>query len=268
MITSSIVTYKTDRGELETVLRCTIASSVEHIYVVDNSPSDNLRWVVELSPKIEYIYGQGNVGYGSAHNIAIRKSIANGAKYHVVVNPDIEFSQGVIEGLADYMGQNFDIGQVMPRIIYPDGQLQYLCKLLPTPMDLIGRRFIPIKSYVERRNCRFEMRNFGYDKTLDVPFLSGCFMFLRVEALVKTDGFDDDFFMYCEDIDLCRRIVAVGYRTVYNPDFTVIHAHKKESFKSRAMLKAHIQSAVHYFNKWGWIFDKQRAEINGKVLSD
>lgn len=263
MITASIVTYKTDKEELAKALSCATDSSVEKIYIVDNSPTDELsEFVMSISPKVEYIFGQGNVGYGSAHNIAIRQSIELGAKYHVVINPDIEFKNGVIESLTQYMDNHTDVGQVMPKIIYPNGELQYLCKLLPTPMDLIGRRFVPIKSYVEKRNQRLEMRNSGYDQEMMVPFLSGCFMFLRVDALAKVGGFDDDFFMYCEDIDLCRRIGLAGYRTMYYPTVEVVHAHKKESFKSKAMLKAHIKSAIRYFNKWGWLFDGYRTKIN------
>lgn len=265
MITASIVTYKTDRDELRRVLQCMAESHVDNIYWADNSPTDDLRPFADLSPKIEYIFGQGNVGYGSAQNIGIRKAIEAGAAYHVVLNPDIYFEKGTIEQLADFMDRNPTAGQGMPRVVYPDGELQYLCKLLPSPMDLIGRRFVPVKSYVERRNYRFEMRGSGYDRQMDVPFLSGCFMFFRVGALEKTGGFDDAFFMYCEDIDLCRRVSMAGYKTIYYPEATVVHAHKKESFKSKTMLKAHIRSAVRYFNKWGWLFDKYRRDVNRRA---
>lgn len=261
MITASIVTYKTNRVELATVLRCVVESEVERVYIVDNSPGDELRDFAEFSPKVEYIFGHGNVGYGAAHNIAIRRSIDSGAKYHVVINPDIEFEDGVIEELVSYMDNNADVGQVMPRVVYPDGELQYLCKLLPTPMDLIGRRFIPIKKYQQRSSYKFEMKASGYDKIMEVPFLSGCFMMLRVEALKKTNGFSDIYWMYCEDIDLCRRI-GESYRTIYYPHCTIIHAHKKESFKNKKMLIEHIKSAIKYFNEWGWVIDKYRTRKN------
>lgn len=267
MITASIVTYKSDRDELTKVLNCTCNSSISKVYIVDNSPNDELGSFSDFSPKIEYIHGQGNVGYGSGHNIAIGKACEQGATYHVVINPDIEFESIVIEQLAAYMDQHSDVGQIMPKIVNLNGDLQYFCKLLPTPMDLIGRRFVPIKSYIERRNYLFEMIESGYDKDMFVPFLSGCFMFMRVDALSEVGGFDDDFFMYCEDIDLCRRIGMTGYKTIYHPEVTVIHAHKKESFKSRSMLKAHIKSAFHYFNKWGWFYDSYRKKTNKKATS-
>lgn len=267
MIIASIVTYRTNREELAKVLQCTTASSVGHIYVVDNSPSDELRdFVVQFGSKIEYIFGHGNIGYGSAHNIAIKKSIESSAKYHVVINPDIYFEHETIEALVQYMDKNPDVGQTMPRVVYPNGELQYLCKLLPTPMDLIGRRFWPVKSYVKKRNYEFEMHASGYDKAMAVPFLSGCFMLLRVNALEKTGGFDDVYFMYCEDLDLCRRIGMSGFRTMYYPATTVVHAHKKESFKNKTMFKAHIKSAIRYFNKWGWVYDHYRKQTNRKTM--
>lgn len=262
MTTASIVTYKSDRGELSTVLNCASDSSIQKIWVVDNSPCDDLRgFVTAISTKIEYLYGQGNVGYGAAHNIAIAQSIALNATYHVVINPDIQFEHGVIEVLAKYMDTNTDVGQVMPKIIYPNGDLQYLCKLLPTPIDLIGRRFLPFKGCMERRNYKFEMRQTGYNEIIDVPFLSGCFMFLRVLALAKTNGFSDKYWMYCEDLDLCRRI-GYHYRTVFYPLVSVVHDHKKESYKNKKLLRAHIKSALAYFNEYGWIFDSYRRKKN------
>ncbi len=266
MITASIVTYETNVEELRRVLLCATESSIEHIYIVDNSSNDNLRFLEKNSSKLEYIYGHGNIGYGAAHNIAIKKSIKLESKYHIVLNPDIYFEYGTIERLINYINNNYDIGLVMPKVIYPDGTLQYLCKLLPNPIDLIIRRFMPMKKYVEKWSFRFEMRGSGYDKEMMVPFLSGCFMLFRTDALVKTGGFDDRFFMYCEDIDICRRILAAGYKTYYYPAVSIIHMHRKESFKSNKMLRVHMKSAIIYFNKWGWFFDKYRAYINKKAL--
>lgn len=267
MISASIVTYNTDRAELAKVLQCTADSSVGKIYVVDNSPTDSLRdFVVPISPKIEYIFGQGNVGYGSAHNIAIKLAIDGGATYHVVINPDIYFEQCTIETLADYMDANPDVGQVMPKIVYPDGRLQYVCKMVPTPSDLIFKRFLP-SSLTKKSLERFQLKFTGYDRKMNVPYLSGCFMFFRVSALQRVGLFDERFFMYPEDIDITRRMHA-HYETMYNPVITVIHAHAAASKTSKRMLWIHISNMVKYFNKWGWIFDKERAQTNKKLLKE
>lgn len=263
MITASIVTYNTDKEMLRTLLSCVATSSIDKLYLIDNSPTDRLREFETVSLKMEYCFGQGNIGYGAAHNIALRKSMDLGAIYHVILNPDIRFGQGVIDSLRIYMDANPTVGLVMPNVVYPDYQQQYLCKLLPSPLDLIGRRFLPFRQYVQRRNLKFEMRGSQYDKTMFVPFLSGCFMFLRMEALKKVgSGFDDRFFMYCEDLDLCRRLIMSGYQNMFYPDVTIIHAHQKASYHSSKMLRMHIMSAIRYFNKWGWVFDRYRGNIN------
>lgn len=265
MITASIVLYKSQIEEVKVILECATKSIIQIIFVVDNSPTDELRSLVEGYSKTHYIYGQGNVGYGQAHNIAFNMVFKSKSQFHVILNPDIYFADGVIESLYSFAKSYPCSGQIMPKVVYPDGRLQYLCKLLPTPIDLIGRRFIPIKRLVMKRNMRYEMHDSGYNKTMKVPNLSGCFMFCNVEALAKTKGFDENFFMYCEDLDLCRRIGIAGYDTLYYPEVVVVHAHKKESFQNMRMLKAHIVSAVRYFNKWGWFFDHYRTVVNKEI---
>ncbi|MBF0576521.1 glycosyltransferase [Dysgonomonas sp. GY617] len=271
MITSSIVIYSTKKDiekeeELAKVVKCTSSSIIEKIYIVDNSPTTALKEFVEsLSCKIIYIFNNANLGYGTAHNIAIRKSLEEGFKYHIVLNPDIYFEDRVIEILKVYMDQNQSVGAIMPQVKYPDGETQYLCKLLPSPWDLFGRRFIPFKGIVEKRNHRYELRESGYNQILNVPCLSGCFMFLRIQILENTGLFDENFFMYCEDFDFYRRIHK-KYKTIFYPEVTIIHAHKKESYKNNALLRMHIKSAIHYFNKWGWFFDRDRKLINKTVL--
>ena len=131
MITTSIVLYKTPRNQIEAVLKSVFDSNcVDKIYIIDNSPTDELFYVRDLSALIEYIPHE-NTGYGSSHNIAIKKSIELGADYHVVLNPDIRFEPNVLQELANYMSENQDVGYILPKVVYPNGELQYLCKLLP-----------------------------------------------------------------------------------------------------------------------------------------
>lgn len=266
MITASIVTYKTDRAELATVLQCAASSSIERIYIVDNSQEDELRDFAEFSPKVEYIFGQGNVGYGAAHNIAIRKSIESGATYHVVINPDIQFGKGVIEELASYMDKNADVGQVMPRVVYPNGELQCVCKMIPTPSDLIFKRFLPA-SITAKSLHKFQLKFTGYNQEMNIPYLSGCFMFFRISALEKIGLFDERFFMYPEDIDITRRMHA-KFRTMFYPKVSIVHAHAAESKSNKKMLWIHITNMIKYFNKWGWVFDSERKSVNKQLLKE
>ena len=166
------------------------------------------------------------------------------------------------------MENNPDVGLVMPKVLYPDGTLQYLCKLLPTPLDLFGRRFLnfgPFRKIIEKRNEVYELRFTGYDKIMEVPYLSGCFMFIRTEVLKKVGLFDERFFMYLEDTDLSRRIHRVS-KTIYYPEVSIYHEYGKGSYKNPKLLKYHLDSTFKYFNKHGWFFDKERDEINKKTL--
>ncbi|MDO4881234.1 MAG: glycosyltransferase family 2 protein [Capnocytophaga sp.] len=267
-LSASIVLYNTKIEDLKRVIDSYFAYQGEkQLFLVDNSPTDRLKDIVKMYPNndIYYIFNNENMGYGKAHNIAIRKSIEQGLSYHIILNPDIIIEEGTLEKLTEYMEQHIEIGNIMPKIIYPNGELQYLCKLLPSPIDLIFRRFIPIKKWKEAINKRYELHSFGYDQVMNIPNLSGCFMFLRTEALKKVGLFDENIFMYLEDIDLNRRIHS-KYKTIYYPDATVIHEHQKESYKNKKLLKAHIQSAIYYFNKYGWFFDKEKTIINRNTL--
>ena len=113
--------------------------------------------------------------------------------------------------LIDY---NLLFGENIYLVKYPNGELQYLCKLMPTPKDLFLRRFCPIKSIVEKNDYKYEMKSTGYNKTMEVPILSGCFMFLKNEVLKTVGLFDENYFMYMEDFDFCRRI-GEKYKVIY-----------------------------------------------------
>ncbi len=265
MITASIVTFHTSRHELYRLIDCVKKSSIDKLYIIDNSSNDELRELIKNFSEIHYIHSL-NLGYGSGHNVAIKKSIEDGAEYHIVLNPDIYWEGNVIEKLAVYMDSNPGVGLVMPKIIYPSGETQYLCKLLPNPMDLIGRRFIPHKSYQARHDYSYELHWTNYDKIMEVPSLSGCFMFMRCSVLKQTGGFDERYFMYAEDLDLCRRIGEIS-RTMFYPEVSVVHEYEKGSYKNKKLLKYHIKSVIKYFNKWGWFFDSKRKKRNIECLN-
>lgn len=264
MICASVVAFHSPVKELTALLSCILQSNVDFIYLIDNSSNDSLRELQNLSDKIIYIYS-ANLGFGHGHNIAIKRAIEMNAQYHVVINPDIYWKGQIIECLTTYMNNNPDCGLVMPKILYPDGSIQYLCKLLPSPINLLGRRFLPFKKIVQKMDERFELRFADYEKEMEVPSLSGCFMFLRVDVLKEVGMFDERYFMYAEDLDLCRRIGEVS-RTMFYPAVSVFHEYGKGSYKNKKLLKYHICSVIKYFNKWGWIFDTKRSLKNKECL--
>ena len=262
MLNVSIVIYTHTPAEIaplvETLRKSEVVSA---IFLVDNSPAKQPEFN-ELDAT--YIFNNRNLGYGVAHNIAIKQTVNKSIPYHLVLNPDIAFGSEILHEIANYMNNNPKVGLLMPKILYPTGEIQYLCKLIPTPFDLIFRRFLP-ESWTRRRRARFEMRDAGYDHIMDVPYLSGCFMFLRTDAIRRVGMFDRQFFMYPEDIDLSRRIHR-KFRTVYYPNVQVVHNHAQESYTNSRLLFVHIVNMIKYFNKWGWIFDKERSRINKKTL--
>lgn len=265
MITASIVSYQHSTSEIRKVMDCVLGSSVDKLFIIDNSSHDRLRELEEVSERVRYIHSM-NRGYGAGHNIAIRESLELGATYHVVVNPDIYFEKGTLEKLIDFMDNHQDVGQIMPKVFYPNGDLQYLCKLVPTPMDLIFKRFMP-SSITKKRLHKFQLRFTGYDKIMNIPYMSGCFMFFRVSALQDIGLFDERFFMYPEDIDITRRMHE-KYKTIFYPHVSIIHAHAAASKTNTKMLKIHILNMIKYFNKWGWFYDSKRKNINKAVLKE
>ncbi|MBO8450649.1 MAG: glycosyltransferase family 2 protein [Spirochaetes bacterium] len=266
-ITVSLVLFHTPKTQVERILKSVLDSSgVSRFYIIDNSPDDRFRILEERSSIIRYIHN-ANLGYGAAHNIAIQEAIEENSTYHLVVNPDVYFAPNVLPALAAYMDEHPDVVYMLPKVLYPDGELQYLCKLLPAPSDLIFRRFLP-ERFSRRRNNRYTLKASGYDSMMNPPCLSGCFMFMRTETLRKYSlFFDERFFMYCEDFDLMRRLHRVG-KTLYYPAVSVIHDHARESYKSKKMLIEHIKSAVKYFNKYGWVFDSERSKMNRQILDE
>jgi GT2 family glycosyltransferase len=267
MLSVSIVLYKTSKKEIDRLLNCIYNSSINVIYIVDNSPDDRLRILEKHSNKIRYIYNK-NLGYGTSHNIALHEAIDTGSDFHLILNPDIWLNPDIVPLLSSYMQNNSDIAYILPKVIYPSGECQYLCKLLPTPFDLIVRRFIPKMKFTRKFDDRYCLKSSGYDKILNPPCLSGCFMFLRISLLKEHNlFFDDRFFMYCEDFDFIRRLHRIG-KTIYYPGVSIIHDHAKSSYKSKKMLFEHIKSAIKYFNKWGWFFDKERRAWNRQILNE
>lgn len=265
MLNVSIVLYNPDWKQVTTLTRALLeCSHVRRIYWVDNSPT--LQEPPVLSNQVKYIFNNQNLGYGAAHNIAIRESIYDDIPFHLVVNPDIVVTSDVITTLLQFILQHQEIGLIAPKVVYPNGELQYLCKLLPTPFDVFGRRFLP-KSWTRKRNKQYELRQSGYNKIMNIPYLSGCFMLLRTKAVQEARLFDERFFMYPEDIDLTRRIHQ-NYLTVFFPHVTIIHNHERGSYKSLKMLWIHIINMCRYFNKWGWFFDKERTLVNQITIAE
>ncbi len=219
------------------------------IIVIDNNSSDNTAALVKLAQEnypglIEWLPQKKNRGFGAGHNraLSLMKS-----QYHAVVNPDIIVPQGALLEMIQYMDENSDIGLLTPKILFPDGRLQYLCKHHPTFRDLFIR--LVFKTAFRKRQDWFEMRETGYNKPFAVEYASGSFMFFRTEVFLQIHGFDEAFFLYLEDADITRRVNEVS-RTLFVPHIHVFHEWQRDQHKKLYYMWVNLKSWLLYHRKW------------------
>lgn len=287
-IGASIVLFQSNEKEVKNaVFRCLECEIIRKVYLIDNSPEiSSWEWISH--PQIEYIFNDENKGYGAGHNVAIRKGIEK-YEFSLVMNADVTAGAKSIKTLVSVLQTQQNIGMISPKVLNPDGSLQHSVKLLPTPLDLIMRRFILMGGFfpmlikvlpniislqVERlrdsilshHKSKYELELSGYNYPMKVHYASGCFMLMRNEILKKIGLFDERYFMYSEDIDLSRRIAAKS-TVLFWPDITIVHGHARASYSNKSLMIKHMTSMVKYFNKWGWFFDPIRRRENKKLLN-
>lgn len=266
MITGSIVLYKSELKEIErAVLSIYRFEKSIILYLVDNSPTNDLKNLCDINKNIVYIHNPTNPGFGAAHNIAIQKAIEEGSKYHFVVNPDIYFTEDVITPMIEYMENNPEVGMMMPQILNEDGSTQNLPKLLPSPYSVFMRKFKKPGFIYDDFINQYELRFVDKGLIYNAPILSGCFTLLNIKAVEKVGTYDDKFFMYFEDWDLSRRMHQ-QYKTIYFPKVSVYHGYHSGANRSKRLFKIFVNSARTYFNKWGWLFDSERTNFNKETL--
>lgn len=265
-INISVVLYKTPIQDLNNLIDSfDIVESEFTLYLIDNSPTDVINKSINFKGDLVYIHNPENPGFGSSHNLAMNISIKDNIKYHFIVNPDVYFKSDVITNMVNYMEENPDVGMLMPKILNLDGTVQFLPKLLPSPYSLLMRKFKFPKSIYKKFINKYELREVDENLVYNAPVLSGCFTLLNTEALREVGLYDDRFFMYFEDWDLSRRI-NLKFKTVYYPNVSIYHGYDSGANKSKKLFKVYLKSASIYFNKWGWIFDKERKRVNKKTL--
>ena len=263
-LTISCVLYNTSTEEVQRMQEqvATIPLKV-HLYIIDNSPDLNPQ--DHTNNNITRISTGKNLGYGKAHNLAIRRSTGH-SDYHLIANTDISFNGNDLVVLLSHIQKCPDIGLIAPRVVYPNGSLQHLCRLLPAPLDLVGRRFFGWSKWAVRRDEIYELRHWDYKRQADIPFISGCFMLARRSILESVHGFDERFFLYFEDLDLSRRISEIS-RCVFFPGVEITHQYRSKTSNNKMLIAYLICSGIRYFNKWGWFFDSYRKSVNLRTLN-
>lgn len=244
-ISATIVVYKEDVKTLQKTIASFLNVSLEkRLYIVDNSPSNILKEYCDF-PEVEYIFVGKNIGFGNGHNLVLDK-IKNYSKHHLILNPDILFELNVLLKLIKELEDNQELAMVSPKVIYPNGKQQYTCRKYPTFLELIYRRLGIFKGFTQKQEYR--------DENLNQPFypdfFQGCFLLFNTIDFVTINGFDERYFLYMEDVDICKKIDALGKRKMYIPEVEIVHKHRRGSSQKIILLYYHISSVIKYFKKW------------------
>jgi len=220
------------------------------IFVVDNASSDgSVPYLRRRFPDVIYLKNDYNLGFGKANNQAIRK--AKG-KYTLLINPDTLVRQDTLSVMYSHMEDNPETGASGCKILNPDGTFAPESRRsVPTPMSALWKILgLPKLFPNSRRFSAYYLGGQDEDSPGRVPVLSGAFMFFRTDVLKKAGGFDEQFFMYGEDIDLCYRTMQAGWEIDYIPDTSIIH-YKGESTKKENLdyVVTFNKAMYKFFNK-------------------
>ncbi|MFA6522304.1 MAG: glycosyltransferase family 2 protein [Patescibacteria group bacterium] len=226
------------------------------IIVIDNNPAAGMHAILEKEfPHVRYIALDRNKGFGGGMNEGIR--IANG-RYILVFNPDIVVEAQSLETLTRFMDAHPDVGVVGPKLVNPNGSLQFSCYRLPPLLWPVYRRTPLGKTAVGKQVIEeYLMTANPHAETQDVDALIGAALFCRRTDLQAIGLFDERFFMYYEDNDLCRRFWERGKRVVYLPSASMIHYHRRASADGSLLQQCfsrftwiQIASFVRYMQKY------------------
>ncbi|KMQ51774.1 glycosyl transferase family 2 [Chitinispirillum alkaliphilum] len=246
-----IVNYKVPESLCEALksLRETQLYDQCEIIVVDNASKDNSRSLItETFPEVQWIQLKNNIGFGKACNAGARQ--ARG-EFLLLLNPDTMVSKNILVRCIDFIRKKPNVGMIGPKILNPDGSLQASCRRsFPTPSAALFyfsglSRLFP-KS---RRLGQYNLTYMNDNESAEVDAISGSFMFMPLSVFREVEGFDERFFMYGEDIDLCWRIRKKGYTIWYHPDIQIIHTKGKSSTKRIIRSRIAFYEAMIIFTK-------------------
>lgn len=228
------------------------------IIVVDNDSHDeSLEYLEKMhrAGEITLVHSGSNLGYGRGNNLGAK--YAKG-RYILVLNPDVSVEGNMLQKMVDYMDRHPEIGMLAPQLYFFNGQIQDSCRKFMRPTDLIIKR-TPLQrfKFLKKRVDEYVMADYDHKTVQEVDLVTGaCFMADKA-AFEKVGGFDDRYFLFMEDADLCRKMWESGKKVVYFPEARALHYHKRLSGGSNLLwlLKQrvfwiHLHSAAKYFWKW------------------
>jgi N-acetylglucosaminyl-diphospho-decaprenol L-rhamnosyltransferase len=220
------------------------------IIVVDNSSSDGSPEMVRKQfAHVRLIASDANLGFAGANNLGVATSTG---RYLLLLNPDTEVGPGALEAMVTYMDAHPGIGTLGPRLLGPDRQVQPSRRRFPTLATAFLESTMLQQWFPHNRLLqRYYVQDKGDNEEQDTDWLVGACLLIRREAWKQVGPLDDNFFMYSEELDWCRRAKTAGWRVVYVPWATVVH-HEGQS-SSQVVPARHIyfqSSKVYYFRKY------------------
>jgi N-acetylglucosaminyl-diphospho-decaprenol L-rhamnosyltransferase len=233
------------------------SSRTAEIWVVDSASSDGTAEMVrDEFPGVGLIASIENVGFTKGNNLGIAQC---SGRYVMLLNPDTEITGDALDVLVGWLDTNPDVGVVGPCIVQPDGEVQPSRRRFPTFGTAFMESTILQQWFPRNRSlARYYMWDQPDDQVQDVDWLEGACLVVRDKTLRGVGGFDERFFMYSEELDLCRRIKQAGWRIVYLPSARILHHGGKSS--EQVVASKHIRfqrSKIAYYSKWFGAFRGQ-----------
>lgn len=220
----------------------------EIIVVDNNSTDDDLHYVMEQFQNVEFIKLRENVGFGKANNIGVEKASGD---YILILNPDTILEEQTLDVMYHYMENNTEVGISGCKVLNSDGSFQLACRRgFPTPWVSFTKLFglqslFPKSKLLARYNQTFR----SIDETYYIDSVIGAFMFIRKEIWDNVGGFDEAFFMYGEDIDLCFRVQKTGAKIAYIHSTSIIHHKGVSTRRSSINELKHFYEAMMIFSR-------------------
>ncbi len=228
----SIIVVNHNHGEfIEQCLNSCVASLEQvrgEIIVVDNCSTDGSKALLKnFGGKISVIHNEVRAGFSANNNKAIR---AARGEYLFILNPDTSFSASSMKDLINIARSTKNLGLLAPQLIYPDGSVQPSCRRFPTIGSFIARR-TPLRGFFEhsKANEKHLMLEGGAHPEGKVDWVLGACMLIPRTVFDAIGLFDERFFLYVEDIDLCYQIGLHGLDVIYTTRCQVMHHHLAES---------------------------------------
>lgn len=228
------------------------------IIFVDNGSSDpmSLGFLEQAAKdhRIKFFRSHQNLGFAGGNNLGARHATG---EYFFILNPDTTVQEDTLQMLVDYIQEHPEIGILAPKLVYADGHVQESCRRDMGFWDLVIKRtFLSKTRWGRRRLQNYLMGDFHHDTTQEVELVTGAAMLIPRKIYEEVSGFDERYFLFMEDFDLCKEVRKAGYKVVYFPKALVNHFHKRLSGGNflnllfRKVFWLHLQSAAQYFWKW------------------